>query len=259
MRPLFCVIVLAIFEVVAAAEKFALPSPIAIAAVLKVVDGDTLLIRRQQGPMPADPEQEMVRLIGIDTPEQGYGGRPEWGAEAATTQVRDWLPGRRLQLVLDPANLENNHRDRYGRLLAYVEDEQGEDLGLLLMREGRARLFRSFAFARRQKYMAAQEEARRNRKGLWSEGEMGEFHHLRQAGGPVIHVYPLGADLWAVCVSRRVRLGVTAGELLPLLRQIRRLFLQHTGSRLQETLEQEGFVTTGTCNEHLTVVAVPEE
>ena len=79
------------------------------ARVLRVVDGDTILVA-------VGGRQERVRYIGVDTPEtvkphtrvQCFGKR----ASAANHRLVD---GREVRLVADA-----EARDRYGRLLAYV-------------------------------------------------------------------------------------------------------------------------------------------
>lgn len=79
------------------------------------VDGDTI----SRGPLE-------VRVIGVDTPEIGQCGYGE--ASAATRRF-----------IRDGVSLQNrNGRDQYGRLLAYVVDARGRDLGTLLLRRGLA-------------------------------------------------------------------------------------------------------------------------
>lgn len=86
--------------------------------VIDVIDGDTI-----------DVEGGLrVRLIGIDTPEQG-----ECGFESASSTLTSMLAGRRVALI---AGARDN-TDRYGRLLRYVE-LNGSDAGLSLLSFGLA-------------------------------------------------------------------------------------------------------------------------
>lgn len=85
--------------------------------VRRVVDGDTVELGNG----------EVVRLVGIDTPEVG-----ECGYDQASTALAVLVLGRRVVLVR-PAE----DRDRYGRLLRYV-DVAGADAGLRLVRQGLA-------------------------------------------------------------------------------------------------------------------------
>lgn len=86
--------------------------------VVGIVDGDTLDVS----------SGERVRLIGIDTPEIGQCGYAE-----ATATLRDLVGGRAVTLV--PGARDD--RDRYGRLLRYVEVD-GTDVNLLMLLSGRA-------------------------------------------------------------------------------------------------------------------------
>jgi micrococcal nuclease len=95
--------------------------------VTRVVDGDTLHVR-------VDGRDETVRLLGIDTPELSP---MECGARAATRMLTRLAEGRRVELISDSTQDE---RDRYGRLLAYV-DRGDLDLGETLLRRGWARVY----------------------------------------------------------------------------------------------------------------------
>jgi micrococcal nuclease len=95
--------------------------------VTRVVDGDTLHVQ-------VDGSDETVRLLGIDTPELNP---MQCGARAATRLLTRLAEGRHVELVTDPTQ---DHRDRYGRLLAYV-DRGDLDLGEAMLRRGWARVY----------------------------------------------------------------------------------------------------------------------
>ena len=120
-----------------------------------MVDGDTLIARIGR-------RSERVRLIGIDSPEVG-----QCYAVQATTMARTLALNRRVTLQGDRTQ---SRRDRYGRLLAYVRlpGKGVRDLGLLLMRAGRARVYVfNRPFARLSLYRAAEVAAVAGRLGLW--------------------------------------------------------------------------------------------
>lgn len=77
--------------------------------VVRVIDGDTIVVE-------LDGRREHVRYIGIDTPEMDD-ERPavRRRAVAAREANQRMVAGRTVRLTLDA-----EHRDRYGRLLAYV-------------------------------------------------------------------------------------------------------------------------------------------
>lgn len=86
------------------------------AVVLRVTDGDTVLVRILGAGDRPTRRTERVRYIGVDTPESVKPGTPVqcYGKEAAEFNRR-LVDGRRVRLVPD-----REPRDRYGRTLAYV-------------------------------------------------------------------------------------------------------------------------------------------
>jgi len=153
------------------------PSPATPAGgrVVRVVDGDTIVVR-------AEGRSVTVRLLGIDTPET-HGGPVECGGPAATRQLARIAPaGTRVRLVTDPRS--GDTRDRYGRLLAYIDGLQG-DLGERQLRAGLAYVyrFRGRRFSRLDRYRHAEGSARAHRRAAWS-GCAGDFHSGRSGRQP---------------------------------------------------------------------------
>lgn len=83
--------------------------------VTRVVDGDTVELGNGQ----------QVRVVGIDTPEQG-----ECGYEAASNHMADLVLFKKVVLTIS-----DEDTDRYGRLLRYV-DVGDIDAGLNQIRSG---------------------------------------------------------------------------------------------------------------------------
>jgi len=129
------------------------PSTVA-AAVVRVIDGDTLAVR-------IEGKEERVQLLGIDAPEvfqrvsrtDGDSVRTEWVETAdpapreAQRQLSRLVTGRKVTL-----EFEQRQCDRYGRLLAYVWVPDGSDGKLLvnewMLRQGLARLYGGSAAGR---------------------------------------------------------------------------------------------------------------
>ena len=135
------------------------PAP-GTARIARVIDGDTLIVR-------AGGRRVTVRLLGIDAPET-HGVPAECGGLAATRELaRIAAPGTRVRLVTDPGS--GDTRDRYGRLLAYVDGPRG-DLGGRQLRAGFAHVYRycDRRFSRLERYRRAQEDARGRPRGIWS-------------------------------------------------------------------------------------------
>jgi micrococcal nuclease len=79
-----------------------------VVAVVDVVDGDTIEVL-------VDGVEEDVRYIGVDTPEVDPSIGVECFGSQASEANRRLVAGERVRLVFD-----DERRDRYGRLLAYV-------------------------------------------------------------------------------------------------------------------------------------------
>lgn len=116
--------------------------------VREIYDGDTLA-------MSCDKGKLKVRVWGIDAPEMGQ--RP-WGDRA-----RDQLQGL---LSNGAIRVEVADTDRYGRTVARLY-ENGQDIGLALVRQGRAVVYRQYNNS--PAYRKAQEQARREGLGIWSQ------------------------------------------------------------------------------------------
>lgn len=136
------------------------PASAALVAVLGVSDGDTLRVR-------VDGSSERVRLLGIDAPESVHPNTPRqcFGKEASS-RMQSLAQSKQVRLVADRSQ---GDRDRYGRLLRYVELPDGTDVGLALVSGGFARE-RTYdgAYARQGLYRAAQASAKSANLGLWA-------------------------------------------------------------------------------------------
>lgn len=126
--------------------------------VIRVVDGDTVKVDIDGG--------ESVRVIGIDTPETVHPDKPtECGGQEATAAARALLEGKRVAVVHDSSQ---GRRDRYGRLLAYLDIPQAGDFGEAMLRKGHAKEY-TYAdpYQRRETYRSAEQQARAAGRGVW--------------------------------------------------------------------------------------------
>jgi endonuclease YncB( thermonuclease family) len=133
--------------------------------VRQVVDGDTLKVELAGG-------VETIRIIGLDTPEVVDPGSPVqcYGPEASA-RARELLEGQSVRLVADPSQGE---RDKYGRLLRYVELADGVDFGLTMIRDGYAHEYTyATAYERQAAYRAAEASARDVQRGFWAPATCG--------------------------------------------------------------------------------------
>ena len=121
------------------------------AEVVAVIDGDTIDVR-------LNGEVERVRYFGVDTPERG-----EACYEEATARNEALVAGRVLLLP------DARERDRFGRLLRYVFDEQGRSIDARLIAEGLGKAWQEDG-SYRDELVALEADARAAAAGcLWEE------------------------------------------------------------------------------------------
>jgi micrococcal nuclease len=137
--------------------------------VTRVIDGDTVESLLDNG------SSDTIRLLGVDTPETYISNQPgeygnitdtvcldKWGY-AATQFTKERLDDQKVTLISDPAAGE---RGSFGRLLAYVQIDE-VDFNALLVDLGYARVYTEGTASREQKYLRLQENAQREKRGLW--------------------------------------------------------------------------------------------
>lgn len=131
--------------------------------VLRVVDGDTVHVL-------IDGVDETLRLIGMDTPETVHPRKPvECFGPEASDEAKSMLAGQDVYVITDPTQGNSKGRDHYGRLLAYVELEDGTDFAEHMILNGFAEEY-LFAdpYTRHDDYAAAEDLAQEADLGLWS-------------------------------------------------------------------------------------------
>lgn len=133
------------------------------ARVNRVVDGDTIVVRKLND--YADPTGPLrrVRYIGVDTPESVKENTPVqcYGKEAAEANRR-LVEGQFVTIAFD-----KERYDRYGRTLGYVYSD-GRFINGMLVKDGYARTIVIPPNTKKKKELAAlQKDAKRTNKGLW--------------------------------------------------------------------------------------------
>lgn len=126
------------------------------ARVVKIPDGDTITV------ISADGQKERIRFLGIDAPES----KQEFGQDSKRS-LEQILRGCGSQV-----KIVYKKRDNYGRIVGKVI-ACGKDVNLEQLKRGMAwayrNYFRDVAPVDKQYYLAAEENARKNRIGLWSQ------------------------------------------------------------------------------------------
>lgn len=135
-------------------------------AVKKVVDGDTVEVNYYG-------QTIKVRLIGIDTPEVVDPRKPVqcFGREASARAHR-LLDGQRVRLEFDPLVGET---DKYGRKLAYVFMQNGDNYALRMIQDGYGQeyTYQSQTYRYQADFKRAQDDAQAGARGLWSADTCG--------------------------------------------------------------------------------------
>lgn len=125
--------------------------------VVSVADGDTITV-------DIAGTVERVRLIGIDSPE--ISGPVECFGPEAADFAKSLLTGTSVELAADPTQ---DDRDRYGRLLRYVQLPDGTDVNATLVAGGYAYEYTyDKPYARQGQYRDQEATARARTVGLWA-------------------------------------------------------------------------------------------
>lgn len=128
--------------------------------VVKAVDGDTIDIDVPDGKY----DHTRIRLWGVDTPETKHPkiGVMYFGPEAFEFTKKS-TQGKTVRVFLDV----KKSRDKYNRILAYVQLPDGKFLNEELLSEGFAYADVRFKHSYYHKYMQLQSAAKQSKKGLW--------------------------------------------------------------------------------------------
>ena len=132
--------------------------------VTRIVDGDTLHVRD----MNETSGSTRVRLWGVDTPEiqKLKEGLPAQAfGDAAHDFTRSLCEAQTITLTLEPGYT----RDRYGRLLAYVQLPDGRILNEQLILAGLAKVDQRFAHREMNRYQLLLEQSKFKRAGMWKK------------------------------------------------------------------------------------------
>jgi endonuclease YncB( thermonuclease family) len=139
------------YSILASAIEKPTPKDGSTHKILRVVDGDTVEIEAETGPLK-------VRVIGIDTPETVHPSKPvEPGGPEATERAKELLADQNIIIHFDP-NPNHDIWDKYNRLLAYLELPDGRDFGLVMVQEGHAKVYTKYPFSRQEQYLTIASE-----------------------------------------------------------------------------------------------------
>ncbi|MBU1935788.1 thermonuclease family protein [bacterium] len=144
-------------------------------AVVRVVDGDTIIIE-QNG------KKERVRFLRVNTPESVHPDKKQNTpmGKVASDFTKKHLNGKSVTL-----EFEEERRDKYDRLLAYVFVEE-ENFCLTLVEEGLSPYYTAYGLSKNYdaEFRRAEQEARDANLGIWSTpGSADKYLRLKSKWG----------------------------------------------------------------------------
>ncbi len=143
-----------------------------------VIDGDTIVL----------DGNEIVRLIGIDTPETKDPRKPvQYYGREAYEFTKGLVEGKKVRLVYGL-----NEKDKYGRTLAYVYLKDGTFLNAEVVKQGYGFAYRYFFFKYFDEFKQYEREARENEIGLWSDGGGEESQVARKNENSIVYITRYG-------------------------------------------------------------------
>jgi micrococcal nuclease len=132
-----------------------------IAKVIGVKDGDTIEVLYEKNPI-------IIRFEHIDCPEK----KQPFGKKAKQF-VSDNIFGKNVRII------SKGKTDRWKRLIAVVELENGENLNKKLVQNGLAMHFKKYS--KDNSYNLVEREAEKNKVGIWSQKNMIEPWNYRKS------------------------------------------------------------------------------
>ncbi len=129
------------------------------ASVLKVIDGDTFIVR-------INDRNERVRLASVDAPEIRRNNRSSQPhAEVSRQYLKNILLGQDVTLMEDPIQ---GPRDDFNRLLAYVYlVDNGVFINADMIRQGHAKVYRNANLTKRPYLESLELQACQSGLGMW--------------------------------------------------------------------------------------------
>jgi len=196
----------------------------------KVIDGDT--IHLENG--------EKVRLIGVDTPEFSHPIKPvQFYTREATIFTKKLIEGKKIRLEYD-----EQKRDKYDRLLAYVYLEDGTFINAEILKQGYGFAYTKYPFKYLDQFKEYEKSAREQELGLWKgKGEL-EFRWLEKQGRKPFKIYEMANNLWGIRYEEFIKPRVTSEDLAKTLEDLRQWVNEFSNRDLAKQLYQNGWLKT---------------
>ncbi len=130
-------------------------------SVTRVITGDTVQIQ----------DGRLVRLIGITSPlPAGVSHAGDPFGEEARKITESVVAGKSLELIFDNQNIPIQHKDKYGRTLAYLYIlPQRTLVNRVILRQGGATVYTAHTNKYINDMYGDQFDAKRAKRGIWSQ------------------------------------------------------------------------------------------
>ena len=131
------------------------------AQVVRIVDGDTIQVIDSNG------IKFKIRLLGVDTPEL----KQRFGYESSLS-LKKIIDGKSVIIISKPEKNKPYTLGRYKRIIGKII-LNGKDINLEMVQKGMAWHYKKYIKSQnvedRQSYNNAEQDARLNKIGLWSD------------------------------------------------------------------------------------------
>lgn len=127
--------------------------------VTKILDGDTIQVK-------IGKETYTVRMLGVDTPETvDPRKKPQCFGKEASDMTKKLLTKHSVIIRIDRTQ---NIFDKFGRILAYIEREDGMLINQFLLENGYAHEYTySKKYEKQSEFKALEASAKNDKLGLW--------------------------------------------------------------------------------------------
>lgn len=150
------------------------------ATVDRVVDGDTISVIMHD----ALATPEMLRLIGVDTPETVHPALPvQFFGPEATAFVENLCNGKPVKLHLQR---DVPKRGSFGRLLVYIELPDGTILNEKILHDGYGYSYTKYPHVKTDLYNDIEKAARIAKRGLWASVKFEDLPEWLQDSNRVV-------------------------------------------------------------------------
>jgi endonuclease YncB( thermonuclease family) len=146
--------------------------------VIGVHDGDTISVIGGAFNL----KKQSIRMVGINSNELKNNLKKVTSDEPFSVEARDYLKSLILnryitfeidqtQFAKDKMGVKQYGQDMYGRILAYITDEYGNDINLRMLATGFAKVYNynpKIPFVKIREYQIAENLAKSSAIGIWS-------------------------------------------------------------------------------------------